>query len=246
MPAIPAVEDFPKDLLPVIHLPPQSKLTNVVVFLPGLGDTSANFSSFAKALNFPDTLTITLQPPYPLPFPFGPGFQWSDDVQVDTSSGAFDTDSPLEKGSNLVAEVVNVLQAKHGFAPQQIHVLGSGQGGSVALCAAALDPNLKRGSSLGGIVSIGGPVPTSSKVSSATKNRTPVMLLGGRRGALSKDEQSPVKRIRGLYEFVEFHEWKKLDDSMPKNREEALPLMQFMARRLRSTRGIPEGAVEVG
>jgi predicted esterase len=244
MPSMPSAEDFPKELVPVLRLSPSSKPTNVVVFLPGLGDTSANFASFAKALNLPDTLTVTLQPPYPLPFPFGPGFQWSDDVQVDTSLGTFDLDSPLEKASAMVSDALTTLQTKHGYAPSQIHLLGSGQGGSVAL-STALSPQLQ-GGSFGGIVSIGGAVPVSSRVTAASKNRTPVMLLGGRRGSLSKDEQSPVKRIRGLYEFVEYHEWKKYDDTMPKSRDEALPMMQFLARRLRSTRGVPEGAVEVG
>lgn len=245
MPTIPPPEEFPADLHAVIYLPPNSRPTNVVLFLPGLGDTSANFSSFARALNLPDTLTITLQPPYPLPFPFGPGFQWSDDVQVDTSTGTFDPDSPLDKSSALIATVLTNLQTKYGFAAPQIHLLGAGQGGSVALCATAAS-DMPGAPSLGGIVSIGGAVPISSNILLASKNRTPVMLLGGRRGALSRDEQGPVKRIRALYEFVEYHEWKKADDSMPKSREEAMPMMQFLARRLKSTRGVPEGAVEVG
>jgi hypothetical protein len=32
---------------------------------------------------------------------------------------------------------------------------------------------------------------------------------------------------------------------MPKNREEALPMMHFFARRLRSQKGVPEGSVEL-
>lgn len=245
MPTIPSVEDFPKDLHPVIYLPTNNQPTNVMVFLPGLGDTSTNFSSFARALNLPDTLNITLQPPYPLPFPFGPGFQWSDDVQVDTSTGTFDPDSPLGKATTLVASIVVNLQARYGFTPAQIHLFGSGQGGSLALCT-ALDTSLQDKPSLGGVLSIGGPLPISSSVTVAPKNRTPVMLLGGRSGALSRDEQSPVKRIRQMYEFVEYHEWKKAEDSMPKSRYEALPMMQFLARRLKSARGVPEGAVEIG
>lgn len=245
MPTIPPADDFPKVLHPVIYLPSNKRPTNVLVFLPGLGDTSTNFSAFARALNLPDTLTITLQPPYPLPFPFGPGSQWSDDVQVDTSTGTFDPDSPLEKASALVAGILVDLRSKHGFAPAQIHLFGSGQGGSLAL-SAVLDSALQDKPSLGGIVSVGGPLPISPRVTAASKNRTPVMLLGGRRGALSKDEQSPVKRIRQAYEFVEYHEWKKSEDTMPKNRDEALPMMQFLARRLQSNRGVPEGAVQIG
>ncbi|ETN44214.1 uncharacterized protein HMPREF1541_10765 [Cyphellophora europaea CBS 101466] len=245
MPTVPTPADFSQDLQPVIYLPPNSQPTNVIIFLPGLGDTTANFASFAKALNLPDAVTITLQPPYPLPFPFGPGSQWSDDVQVDTSTGTFDPDSPLTKAAAQLADLITTLQSTHKFTPPQIHLFGYGQGGSLALTT-LLHPALQDIPSLGGVTSIGGAIPlASSAVTSGSKNRTPVLLLGGRRGALAKDEQSPVKRVRDAFEFVEYHEWRKVDDSMPKNREEALPMMQFLARRLRSRRGVPEGAVEL-
>ncbi len=37
----------------------------------------------------------------------------------------------------------------------------------------------------------------------------------------------------------------RIQDSMPRSREEMLPIMRFFARRLRSRGGVPEGAVEV-
>lgn len=46
-------------------------------------------------------------------------------------------------------------------------------------------------------------------------------------------------------EHVEYHQWKKADDSIPQNREEAMPMMQFFARRLRSQKGVPEGSLEL-
>jgi predicted esterase len=241
MPSLPTPHDFPSSLAAIIHLPPNSHPTNVLIHLPGLGDTSSNFASFARALNLPDTINIILQPPFPLPFPVGPGFHWSDDLVVNTSSGTLDTESsPLTKAISLVGDVVGTLREKCGFSERQIHLMGYGQGGSVAL-AAVLHGNAE----LGGVVDIGGPLNNSSP-NTALKNKTPVLLLGGRGGAFGNDEQSsPIKRVKENFGFVEAKLWKRREDSLPKSREDALPLMQFFARRLRSRRGVPEDAVEV-
>lgn len=241
MAKLPKTADFPAELKPIIHEPSTGKPVNIILFLTGLGDSSANFSSFARSLNLPDTLAVTLQGAYPLPFPFGPGDQWSEDVQVDTSTGTFDPDSPLHKSTQQLVEVIENLVSKHGIDTSQIHLLGNGQGGSLALSVALAWQKAP----LGGLVSVGGALPLSGGLPHGTKNRAPVLLLGGRDGALFKGGESPVKRIKQAFEFVESHQWKKGDDSMPRNREEALPMMQFLARRLKSRRGVPEGAIEV-
>ena len=244
-PTQPQVSDFPSDLHPVIHLPPKNQLSNVIVFFSGLGDTSSNFAGFAKALNLPDALTITLQPPFPLPFPAGPGGHWSDDIQIDTQTGTIDADSPVIRASKIVADSISdVLIKKHNFTRSQIHLFGYGQGGSVAISVALNNAVLALGP-LGSIVSIGGALPISSSHVTKTRSRTPVLLLGGSRGELAKSDQSPVKRLKSLFEFVEYHQWKKADDSMPKSREEVLPMMQFLARVLRSRRGVPDDATEI-
>jgi predicted esterase len=242
MPTLPKADDFPPSLAAIIHFPPDSQPSNVLIHLPGLGDTASNFASFARALNFPDTVNIILQPPFPLPFPAGPGFHWSDDLVVDTSTGALDAESsPLTQAISLVGQVVDTLRDKCGFTARQIHLLGYGQGGSVGLGLGAATA-----SELGGVVSIGGPLPLNSSINTATSRKPPVLLLGGRGGAFGHDEQSsPVKRVRQSFAFVEAALWKRRDDSLPKSRDEALPLMRFFARRLRSRRGVPEGAVEV-
>ncbi|ETI24503.1 hypothetical protein G647_03872 [Cladophialophora carrionii CBS 160.54] len=250
--------DFPPSLKPIIHLPPANKPTNAIVFLPGLGDTAGKFASFPRALNLPDALTITLNPPYPLPFPLGPGDQWSEDLQVDTSTGTLDADSPLTKSAELVAKDViqKVLLDKFGFRPDHVHLFGFGQGGSLAL-SVPLHPSLSS-LSLGGIVSIGGSLPLSMALpststgtgtgtgNSTSKNKTPILLLSGSKSPLASVDSSPLKRVNSVYEHVKYHRWKKADDSMPKNREEVLPMMQFWAQTLKSRRGVPDDAVEIG
>jgi predicted esterase len=211
-----------------------------VLFLPGLGDTSQNFSSFARALNLPETLCITLQGPTPLPLPLPEGFHWGDDLLVDQSSGDLDPDAGFSKSTQLVAQEVveNVLLSKCGFKPREIMLFGFGQGGMAALAIV----KTCRGE-LAGVISVGGRIPSSSMLVNGPKIETPVLLLGGFKGSIASEDA--VKSAKETFEHVEHHRWKKADDSMPKNREEALPMMQFFARRLRSQKGVPEGSVEL-
>ncbi len=238
--------DFPASLKASIHLPPNSSPTNVILFLPGLGDTASNFSSFARALNLPDSLAITLNPPFPLPYPLGPGDQWSEDLQVDTTTGALDQDSPLSRAVDLVAHdvILKVLINKCHYRPDCIHLFGFGQGGSVAV-SVPLHSSLSATYVLGSVISIGGYLPISTSSAGSTKNRTPVLLLSGSRSPLASPESSQLKRVKSAFEFVTYHQWKKPDDSMPKNRDEVLPMMQFWGRSLKSRRGVPDDAIEI-
>src|SRR5437763_16646254 len=105
---LPKSSDFPPSLHAVLHSAP--KPTNAVLFLPGLGDTCQNFSSFARALNLPETLCITLQGPTPLPLPLPEGFHWGDDLLVDQRSGDLDLDAGFIKSIQLVTpEVIEHL-----------------------------------------------------------------------------------------------------------------------------------------
>src|SRR5271156_5777362 len=101
---LPTASDLPAQLRPVFHSSPRP--INIVLFLPGLGDTSSNFSSFARALNLPETMCITLQAPFPLPLPLDPGYHWGDDLLVDQSSGDVELDAGFTKASDLVVNDV--------------------------------------------------------------------------------------------------------------------------------------------
>jgi len=76
------------------------------------------------------------------------------------------------------------------------------------------------------------------------KLKTPVLLLGGSTNSIVTP--SSVSKLKDVFEFAEYKQWKKAGDGMPSNREEMLPIMQFFAQRLRSRRGVPEGSVEIG
>jgi predicted esterase len=235
---LPKVSEFPPVFQPVVHNTP--KPTNTVLFLPGLGDTSQNFSSFARALNLPETLCVTLQGPTPLPLPLPEGFHWDDDLLVDQGSGDLDPDAGFSKSTQLLKDEVieKVLISKCGFKATEILLFGFGQGGMAALATARAFKG-----ELGGVISIGGRIPSSFMLVNGPKIKTPVLLLGGSKGSMASADV--VKSTKETFEHVEYHQWKKADDSMPQNRDEALPMMQFFARRLRSQKGVPEGSVEL-
>lgn len=160
---------------------------------------------------------------------------------VDERTGEIDVEGGgFEKSSKLLKSVVDeVLVAKLGWKRRNVLFLGFGQGGMAALFLAS---SLSASEEFGGVISIGGKL-ASSSASSSGKVRTPILVLGSSRS--TQVTRTSVDRLKERFRDVEYVKWEKSDDSMPRSREEMLPIMKFLARRLGSRAGIPEGAVEV-
>ncbi|KAL8735757.1 MAG: hypothetical protein Q9166_000620 [cf. Caloplaca sp. 2 TL-2023] len=238
----PSISDFPSNLrVSVISPPPDQTAVNVLIFLHGLGDTKESFANLAKQLSLPETVCLALQAPSPLPFGLG-GFHWGDDVTFNQSLGTMDYDTGFDKSSRFLKEDVigKVLLQTCGYKPRNILIFGFGQGGMAAIAAA-----LALKAELGGIVSIGGPLPSSylNKIDSGPNNKTPVIALGGSSSTLLT--QSALTIMKKAFQAVEYVKWPRSGDSMPRNRDEMLPIMEFFARYLQSKSGVPEGSVEI-
>lgn len=98
--------------------------------------------------------------------------------------------------------------------------------------------------SLSGVVSFGAAYPLSGSTL-GPKDKTPVLLLAGRDDGTSAVTDTAVERTREVFEFVEIHRWPRRGDGMPRSRDDMLPVMQFFARRLKSRKGVPDGAIEL-
>ena len=237
---IPCQANFPTSL--VLSITPPSPLsplaTNVVILLHGLGDTSVSFTNLGKQLALPETTCISLQAPTPLPFDLG-GFHWGDDITFDQATGQMDFDTGFTKAVTLIKQDVieDGLVSRCGYKPRDIMLFGFGQGAMAALATAA-----SMTEELGGIVSVGGPLPSSS--ASAKSIRTPVLVLGGSSSTLIT--RSNLDKLKAAFQCLEYQKWDRPADNMPRNRVEMLPIMRFFARRLRSRAGVPEGSIEVG
>jgi predicted esterase len=227
---------------PLMRAAPSSQQpTDILILLHGLGDTNASFTKLGQQLNLPDTACIAIQAPKPLPFDLG-GFHWGDDMIFDPSTGEMDTDTGFKESTRLVLDKVirDGLVGKCGYKPREIMVFGFGQGAMVGLQAAAE----LWGDELGGVVSIGGILSNSLPLKALQKkSKTPVLVCKASKKSAVTD--SATSKLKDVFEYTEFTEWKKNGDGMPSSREEMLPIMQFFARRLRSMRGVPAGSVEL-
>lgn len=157
--------------------------------------------------------------------------------------GTMDYDTGFEKSSRVVKEdiIEKGLIRNCGYNPRNILLFGFGQGGMAAV-AAALAFKIE----LGGIVSIGGPLPFDflDIGDKKPKNQTPVTVLGG--SSQSLITQSALTSLKKSFQVTEYVKWPRPGDAMPRNRDEMLPIMKFFARRLQSRSGVPEGSIEVG
>ncbi|KAL4787808.1 Alpha/Beta hydrolase protein [Aspergillus varians] len=226
---------------------------NILLLLHGIGDTHTPFTNLGTSLALPETTILTIQAPNPLPFDL-PGFHWGDDINFDSRTGALDMDAGFAKSTKLLVEDVikTVLVEKCGYKMREIMVLGFGQGGMAGLIVAEKIfgglGNGAAGGELAGVISIGAAYPLSLAGKTkgggqGKKNQTPVLVVSGRDSEVVTE--SAVKRTKDVFEFVEVHEYRKRGDTMPRSREEMLPIMRFFGRRLRSWQGVPEGSVEL-
>jgi len=94
---------------------------------------------------------------------------------------------------------------------------------------------------LGGIVSIGGPLPSEAPAKSDPKCKTPILLCAGQESPyVTPSAEDKLKRV---FEYVQISRYRRTGDTMPKDRDEMLPVMEFFARRLR--KAAPSGTIEV-
>jgi len=239
---LPTKVDFPSSLVVDIIPPSSGQPINILILLHGLGDTNKSFSQLGKNLNLSETACLSIQGPNPIPPIFTgsdtPAFHWGDDVLIDEGKGEIELDAGFGIIERVLAEVVKEgLMQKCSYPARNVLFLGFGQGGMAALhFAASSDVEF------GGVISIGGRLPSSSGAGGG-KCKTPVLVLGGSRS--NQVTRSAVDALKAGFTDVEYVKWEKGEDTMPRSREEMVPIMKFFARRLRSRAGVPEGAVEI-
>ena len=238
----PTTDDFQSSIHLIITPPPSTsrRPVNVLILLHGLGDANGSFTNLGKQLALPETTCISLQAPTPLPFDLR-GYHWGDDIIFDQSNDETELDAGFEKAGKIIGQDVikDVLKDKCGYKPRDIFFFGYGQGAMAAMAAVLFMNNLGE---FGGIISIGGPMPKSC-LNVQNASRTPICVVGG-----SSDTQitkSALADIKMCLEDVSYHKLERPGDGMPTNREQMYPVMRFLARRMRSRSGVPEGAVEI-
>ncbi len=259
---IPKREDFAAlspEIKVSLHFPsPPESTTAILILLHGLGDSEAPFAAFARNVNLPSVLAISVCGTSPLPSAllgesFGTGptshFHWGDELNLMPGTEDLDLDPGFEKAERLVLDrlIRETLVEKCGWDVRDVLLFGFGQGGSLALGLASrvrMGPRVEevtdgegerteRNKVFKGVVSIGGPLPASTipTVSARSKSQTPVLIChGSRSDAVDVDA---IDAIKQEFTDVRVVRWSKAEDSMPRSREEMLPIMEFLAERLR-------------
>lgn len=207
-------------------------------------------------MNLPETACISIKAPEPLPFEAS-SFHWGGDVIFDNTVGTIDPDGGFTKVvPRLVKEVIeDTLIRKCGYQSRELMLFGFGQGGMVALSTAGRSlvsrigwTTLTRVSvsmekELGGVISVGGPLPSEAPASLSPKRKTPVLVCSGNDSPWVTS--SAEDKLKAVFESVQLNRYKRSGDTMPRNRDEMYPIMQFFARRLKSSAGVPQGSVEL-
>ncbi|KAJ6438629.1 putative tRNA pseudouridine synthase 4 [Purpureocillium lavendulum] len=293
-PRIPTEADFAPlaaTLPHALHFPsPRESTTAILVLLHGLGDTEAPFASFARSMNLPGVLAVSVRgmavlPPSMLPDAEAPAptpalasgagaggdagtaatratatghYHWGDDLSIDPATGDVDADPGFARATRRVMDelVRGVLVDRCGWELSDVLLFGFGQGGSLALALAASLAKEQQvvdvtkadeqrqahqqhdaaavaatttPSSFKGVVSIGGPLPPSAVSTRAARDRCRTSALV----CQLDDEQSDY--VRREFRDVRVVRWPtRADVDMPRNRDEMLPIMKFLAERLQS------------
>lgn len=252
-PRIPTEDDFaplsPSLSLSLQYPSPRESTTAFLILLHGLGDSENPFASFARNLSLPGVLAIAVRGVSALPAFLLPGdedtrgFHWGDDLRLDNESSDLDPDPGFKSATTAILDrlIAGVLVHRCGWLPSDVLLFGFGQGGSLALglasrlrsgtCLSDADADAGSGSDFAtfkGVVSIGGPLPLSMVPTTSARQRSETSVL------LCQLDDDLVDAVKEEFSHVKAVRWKRNDVAMPRNRDEALPIIQFFADRLKS------------
>ena len=133
----------------------------------------------------------------------------------------------IQTSAVILDQVIkDVLMSKCRFQPQNIVILGYGEGGMAALAAAAS----WQGFELGGVVSIGGPMPDYVQLEPSVRAKTPALIIGGALGELNA---AALQLIQESFIYTYTNIRKDEHDLIPETQEQLKPLWDFFAHRLR-------------
>lgn len=206
------LEEFPA------HLKHQTT-SKIILVLHDYGGNELSLKDFAEEhLREPNALYILLRGTRALTEV--DRYHWADSNQLPNRS--------FLEATDLIGNfVVEGLIKRHNISPRNIVLLGHGQGGMAAL-SVAISWNRTE---LGGVITIGGPLPEHFTLPPRANVSTPVLALGGKLGDINATAE---KRIRDFVMHVDVHLIPDVEDRLPQSTDSTsiLMLKEFFAHRL--------------
>ena len=221
VPRDPTQQDFPKSTsLTVVPRVTEKPVEYVVVLLHDYAGTEKTLEPFAKKLRDrqPETAFVLLRGVAPVPTG-NSGHNWADSSS--DWSGSFSG-----AGRKILTDVVKAgLISECGFQPRNIILLGHGQGGMAALATVAAFDKIE----LGGVITLGGPMPVCAQLSENVKAKTPALVL---RSELGDIDAPALKRLRDNFVSLDVSTQSGVDNKIPEEKAEIKPILDFFAHRL--------------
>ncbi|EOR04647.1 hypothetical protein E3P92_01060 [Wallemia ichthyophaga] len=185
--------------------------SNLIIYLHGLGDNISHFVNLSKKLRLPQTASLVLQGPVPVPF-FDEARMWYQ--SFDMLGNLIQSPDP-RIALNLLNDLIYTLTSQFGWDTRNIHLFGFAQGGSVAV-EFARSSNI----SLGSVVNVLGPL--LSYATGSSKTATPICIFT--RPSRNVLDSSNFNKA---FSKVTIFEGDKAGDEMPKDPQEWSGILKF-------------------
>lgn len=226
--------DFPHSIVSSI-LPAITKtVEHCVLLLNQYAGTETSLDPLARSLHadLAETTFISIRGPQVI-YRENIAYRWGD-LEGNWETGFIGA-------SSIISEDIirDSLMAKCNFRSRNIAILGYGQGGVVALAAAALWNNIE----FGGVISIGGSVPMYVSLSSTIRAKTPALIMSGAIGEISTIE---IQQIEETFVYTDLCEVHSTIDVLMTSPDDLERLIGFLAHRLRRDEWNKQAVISFG
>jgi predicted esterase len=216
-PRIPTTEELRALPVKAHMIPPKGKegVENIIIVLHDHSGNENFLQDFAeKSLRPKDTACLLLRGVSAVAGKEN-SYQWEDNV-----------DTFLKTSQLVLDDVISaLLVSKCNFPARKIVLFGQGEGAMAALTISSAWERVE----FGGVICVGGQLPSHIAPSRDTKSKTAVLLLGG---SLGMTNPVAKHRIQQNFSYVDCDLLEGKDDALPRNKQQLRSLRDFFSHRL--------------
>lgn len=230
-PRIPTTEELRKLPVKARMIPPKGKegVENIIIVLHDHSGNEDFLQDFAeKNLRQKDTACLLLRGVSAVAEKEN-SYQWEDNV-----------DTFLKTSYLILGDVISALLiSKCNFPARKIVLFGQGEGAMAALTISSAWERVE----FGGVICVGGQLPSHIAPSRDTKSKTAVLLLGG---SLGMTNPIAKHRIQQNFSYVDCDLLEGKNDALPRNKQQLRSLRDFFSHRLHEEEWMKPAVITFG